>query len=77
MKSRATSTGGEHAFNLLAVNTVCFVLPVRFFHDAEVAARPVSHAEYSGFDMEAESDTSDVFGTSQSGNAVAQKAGSK
>lgn len=43
------------------------------FHYAEVAARPVSHAEYSGFDMEAESDTSDVFGSSQSSNAVTQK----
>lgn len=58
MKYSAISTGRKHAFNLLTVNTVRFVLQARFYY-AEVATRPVSHAEYSEFDMEAESDTSD------------------
>lgn len=55
VKSSAVSTGRKHAFNLLTVNTVPFVLQAGF-HDAEVAAWPVSHAEHSEFDMEAESD---------------------
>lgn len=43
----------------MTVDAARFVLWTNF-HDAEVAARPMSHADCSEFDTEAESDASDV-----------------
>lgn len=65
------SDGAEQKNRLsVTVDAACFVLCANF-HYAEVAAQPMSHADYSKFDTEAECDASDAH-RETANQAVAQ-----